>query len=50
MDVEKIVKQVEELLARAGALPEEAEQAFEKLLNVVEALCADKKELIDEVQ
>ena len=50
VDVETIVKQVEELLAKAGALPEEAEQAIEKLLNVVEALSADKKELTDEVQ
>ena len=50
MDVETMVKQVEELLARAGALPEEAEQAIEKLLNVVEALSADKKELTNEVQ
>jgi len=50
VDVETIVKQVEELLGRAGALPEEAEQAIEKLLNVVEALSADKKELTDEVQ
>ena len=50
MDVKTIVKQVEELLARAGALPVEAEQAIEKLLNVVEALSADKKELTEEVQ
>ncbi|MHB8974954.1 MAG: IS66 family transposase [Pirellulaceae bacterium] len=50
VDVKTIVKQVEELLARAGALPEEAEQAIEKLLNVVEALSADKKELTEEVQ
>ncbi|MHB8969160.1 MAG: hypothetical protein ACYC3X_04330 [Pirellulaceae bacterium] len=50
VDVKLLVKQVEELLARAGALPEEAEQAIEKLLNVVEALSADKKELTEEVQ
>ena len=50
VDVKTMVKQVEELLARAGALPVEAEQAIEKLLNVVEALSADKKELTEEVQ
>ena len=50
MDVKTIVKQVEELLARAGALPVEAEQAIEKLLNVVEALSAAQKELTEEVQ
>jgi len=36
VDVKTIVKQVEELLARAGALPVEAEQAIEKLLNVAQ--------------
>ena len=50
VDVKTIVKQVEELLARAGALPVEAEQAIEKLLNVVEALSAAQKELTEEVQ
>jgi hypothetical protein len=44
------LKQVEALLARAGALPVEAEEAVEKLLNVVETLCADKNELTEEVQ
>ena len=48
VDVETILKQVEQLLAVAGALPLEAEQAVEKLLNVVEALSADKKELAEE--
>jgi hypothetical protein len=50
VDVESILKQVEQLLAQAGALPEAAEEAVEKLLNVVEALSADRKELADEVQ
>lgn len=36
VEVKTIVKQVEELLARAGALPVEAEQAIEKLLNVAQ--------------
>ena len=50
MNVELILKEVEALLARAGALPGEAEVAVEKLLNVVETLCADKKELAEEVE
>jgi hypothetical protein len=50
VDVETILKQVEALLARAGDLPGEAQQAVEKLLNVVEALNADRNELADEVQ
>jgi chromosome segregation ATPase len=50
VDVQTILKQVEELLGRAGELPAEAEQAVGKLLNVVEALSADKQELADEVQ
>ena len=45
-NVERVLKQVEQLLAQAGALPE----AVEKLLNGVEALSADKQELADEVQ
>lgn len=49
VDVETILKQVEQLLAVAPALPAEAEQAVEKLLNVVEALSADKKELAEEL-
>ena len=50
VNVESVLKQVEALLARAGALPVEAEEAVEKLLNVVEALSADKHELAAEVQ
>ena len=50
VDVETILKQVEQLLATAGALPTEAEQAVEKLLNVVESLCTDRQSLTDEVQ
>jgi hypothetical protein len=50
VDVETILKQVEQLLTTAGALPREAEQAVEKLLNVVESLCADRQSLFDEVQ
>ncbi|MFT7642582.1 MAG: hypothetical protein ACI9G1_004340, partial [Pirellulaceae bacterium] len=49
LDVEKILQQVEELLGKAGALPEDAECAIEKLLNVVEALSSDKKELVAEL-
>lgn len=50
LDVETILKQVEALLAGAGELPVEAEQAVGKLLNVVEALSADRKELSKEVE
>lgn len=50
VNVETILKQVEQLLVQAGALPEAAEEAVEKLLNVVEALSADKQQLADEVQ
>ena len=39
----------DQVFNRPGALPTEAEQAVEKLLNVVEALSSDKKELADEV-
>ena len=49
-DVRAIIEQVERLLADAGDLPEQAELAIEKLLNVVEALAADKKALADEVE
>ena len=50
VDVETILKQVEQLLATAGRLPDEAEQAIVKLLNVVESLCADRQSLTDEVE
>ena len=42
--------QEEELLTKAGELPAVAEQAVEKLLNVVEALSSDKKASADEVE
>jgi uncharacterized protein YoxC len=50
IDVETILKQVEQLLATAGTLPTEAEQAVEKLLNVVESLCSYSQSLSDEVE
>ncbi len=50
INVEPILKQVEGLLASAGALSADAELAVEKLLNVVEALCSDRIELTDEVE
>jgi hypothetical protein len=50
IDVNAILKQVEELLATAGDLPEEAELAVEKLLNIVEALSADRDELADDAE
>ena len=49
-DIAAILNQVEALLAQAGPLPAEAELALEKLLNVVEALSSDNKELADEVK
>jgi hypothetical protein len=50
VEVEMILKQVGQLLATAGPLPAEAEQAIEKLLNVVESLCAYSQTLTDELQ
>jgi len=50
VDVQSILNQVEQLLAIAGALPEQSEQAVEKLLNVVEELCADRQTLAKEVE
>jgi hypothetical protein len=50
LNVEEVLKQVERLLAVAGSLPAEAELAVEKLLNMVEVLCSDRKELADEIE
>ena len=50
VDVETILREVEELLAGAGELPAEAEQAVRKLLNVVETLCSYSQALADEVE
>ena len=49
-DVRSIVEQVERLLAEGGELPEQAAWAIEELLNVVEALVADRQALADEVK
>jgi hypothetical protein len=49
-EIETILKQVEQLLAAAGTLPAEAEEAVEKLLNVVESLCSHNQTLLDEVK
>ena len=49
VDIETILKQVEELLDSVGKVPVAVEQAVGKLLNVVEALSADRKELSQEV-
>ena len=49
-EIETILNQVEELLASAGTLPAEAEEAVEKLLNVVKSLCSDNQTLSDEVK
>ena len=50
VDVQTILKQVEELLTQAGPLPAEAELAVGRLLNVVETLSADRRELVQEVE
>jgi len=50
VDVKSILAQVTQLLATAGTLPGEAEQAIDKLLNVVEALCTHNQVLADEVK
>ena len=44
------MKQVEEQLAKAGELRAAVEEAFGRLLNVVEALSSDKQALADEVE
>ncbi|MCP4941395.1 MAG: hypothetical protein GY924_05375, partial [Planctomycetaceae bacterium] len=49
-EIETILKQVEQLLATAGTLPAEVEEAVEKLLNVVESLCSHNQTLLDEVK
>ena len=48
-DVQAIIEQVDQLLAEEE-LSERVEAAIQKLLNVVEALSADKKSLADEVE
>ena len=48
-DVQAIIEQVERLLAEE-VLSQPVETAIQKLLNVVEALSADKKSLADEVE
>ena len=48
-DVQTIIEQVEQLLAEEE-LSERVEAAIQELLNVVEALSADKKLLADEVE
>ena len=48
LDVKAIPKHVDQLLAEVGDLPSAAESAVEKLLNLIEALVADRKEL-DEI-
>ena len=49
-DIQSVLAQVEQLLREAGELPLEAQLAIEKLLNMVETLCADRQELVDEVK
>jgi len=49
-ELEAILKQVDQLLAQAGDLPDDAALAVSKLLNVVEALTADNTALVAEVE
>lgn len=49
-ELEAILKQVDQLLARAGDLPADVALAVSKLLNVVEALTADNTALVAEVE
>jgi hypothetical protein len=48
-DIQTILKEIEQRLATCGELPPEVERSVQQLLNVVEALCSDKKALADEV-
>jgi len=50
LDVRTALEQAEALLAIAGELPPEAAAAVDTLLNVVEALFSDNKELTSEVE
>lgn len=49
-EVEQILKDVAELLGSGSELPDAFELAVSKLLNLVEALCSDKRELMNEVE
>ena len=49
-EIETILEQVEQLLATAGTLPAEVEEAVEKLLNVVESLSSHNQSLLEEVK
>ena len=48
-EVESSLKDVEELLGSGLELPDAVERAVRMLLNLVEALCSDKQELLSEV-
>ena len=45
-----MLEEVSRLLGCAGELPAEAQLAIGKLLNLIEAICADKQQLADEVK
>ncbi|MEZ6089092.1 MAG: hypothetical protein R3C05_13905 [Pirellulaceae bacterium] len=49
-EVQFVMQQVDDLLKQAGPLPEEAVVAIEKLLNVVEALSQDRREMDRELE
>jgi hypothetical protein len=49
-EVERSLKDVQELLGSGLELPDAVEHAIQKLLNLIEALCCDKQELMSEVE
>lgn len=49
-EVEKSLKEVEELLGNDRELPDAVELAIRKLLNLIEALCCNNQELMKEVE
>lgn len=49
-EIESSLKEVEELLGSGLELPVAVELMVRKLLNLVEALCSDKQELMNEVE
>jgi hypothetical protein len=49
-NVETILAEVNRQLESAGELPAEVQLAIGMLLNVIEAICADKRQLADEVK
>lgn len=49
-EVEKSLKEVEELLGNDRELPDAVELAIRKPLNLIESLCSNNQELMNEVE